>query len=105
MFKYGKLSEVVRKSDQVFVKVLNSARLGTIDENTEKLLKIRFIDQSDKTYSCDTLRLDVENSLTVLRNQTVLNHLLGQVHSIEKFNGKVPDGLRYPFPVIQVVQN
>lgn len=44
------MTEVVRKSAQAIGNVLNSARLGIVDENTEKLLKARFIDKSDKIY-------------------------------------------------------
>ena len=90
MFKYDELTEVVRKSDQVFVNLLNNVRFATVDENTGKLLKARLIDQSDKNYPHDALHMYVENAPTTLTNQTVLNNLPGEVYSI-KADDKISD--------------
>ena len=50
------MTEVVSQNDQTFVDILcKSVRLGTVDENTDKLLKARFIGQSDKNYPHDAL--------------------------------------------------
>ena len=48
-FKYAALAEAVRQN------VLSSVRFCTFDENTEKLLKARIIDQSNKNYPHDAL--------------------------------------------------
>lgn len=54
---------------------MNSIHLGTIDENTEKLLKAIFMDQSEKSYPHDPLHMYAENAPTLLRNQTALINL------------------------------
>ena len=97
-------TEVVRKSAQAIGNVLNSARRGIVDENTEKLLKARFINQSEKTYPHDASHMYAENFPPVVRNKTVLKNLSGQVYSIE-VSDKIPDDCRYPFFVIHVEQN
>ena len=40
--KNAKLTEIVTQIDQTFTTILNSARLRTVNENTEKLLKAQF---------------------------------------------------------------
>ena len=67
------MTEVARQNDQTFINVLNKVCLSTVSENIEKLLKARFINQSDKNYPHDALHMYAENAPTVLRNQTVLN--------------------------------
>ena len=103
LFKYVELTEHFRESDQTLVKVLKNIRFGTDDENI-KHFKARFIDQSDKIYPHDRLHIYAENASTVLRNQTFLNNLPGDVYSAEA-NGNIPDGCRYPSFVIQAVKN
>ena len=46
----------------------------------------------------------IANAPTVLRNQTALNNLPGQVCSIGA-NDKISGNCRYPFSVIQAAQN
>ena len=104
LLKYAELTEVVRQSDQIFVNVLNNTRLGAAHENTAKLLKARFIDQSEKNYPHDALHTYAEHEPTVLRNRTVINNLPGEVYSIEA-NDEIPNDCRYPFSMIQAAQN
>ena len=51
----------------------------------------RFIHESDEKYPTSALHMHAENEPTVLKNQTVLNDLPGEVCSIEAIN-KIPDG-------------
>ena len=99
LFKYAELTEFVRQSDQTFVNVLNSVHLRAVNENTEKPLKGRFIDQSEKYYPHDAIHMHAESAPTVLRNPTVLNSFPDEVYSIEA-NEKTPDDCRYLFSVI-----
>ena len=92
------MTEIVRQSDQTFFNVLNSVCLCTADENIE-LLKVRFIDQSEKSYPHDALHIYAEYASIVLRYQSVLNNVPGEVYSTES-NDKIPDDYKYPFSVI-----
>ena len=84
--------------------MLNNILPGTADENTEKLSKSRFRDESEKSHPYDELHMYPENARKVLRKQTVLNDLTGKIYSIEA-NKKIPDDFNYPSPLILAVQN
>ena len=47
-FNYAELIQVVRQSNQTFSKVLNNLHCGTINENTENILKSRFMGEFAK---------------------------------------------------------
>ena len=67
--KYTASTKIARQN------VLNSLRLGTFDKNTEKILKSRIMNQSEKIYPHGALHMYAENAPTLLRNQTVLSDL------------------------------
>ena len=48
LFKYVELTEVVRKNEELFNETLNKVRVGNIDDDVEKLLKIRFIRECEE---------------------------------------------------------
>ena len=104
LFKYAKLTEVVRQKDSVFINLLNSIPIGEVEEEVENLLRSRFIHESYEKYPNSVLHTHAENEPTMLKNQTVLNDLPGEVYSIEAAD-KIPDGCSYPLYMIQAAQN
>ena len=98
--KNAKLTEIVTQIDQTFTTILNSARLRTVNENTEKLLKAQFT----YIWQEDAWNIYAENTPIVLRNQTVVNVLPSAIYSTEA-SDKIQYDCRYPFSIIQVAQN
>ena len=104
LFKYAELTEVVRQNDKVFIDFLNKFRAGNIDANAEKLLKARFISESDENYPKDALHMYAENEPAMERNEAVLNDLPGELYTVEA-DDKVPDNCKYPLAMIEAAQN
>ena len=75
--------------------MLNKVRVGNIDDDDEKLLKARFIHESDENYPKDALHMYSENELTMKWNNAVLNDLPGDLYKIEAAD-KIPDNFKYP---------
>ena len=100
MFKYSELFEIVRQNNKLFIDLLNKVRDGNIDNGVEKLLKARFIHESDENYPIDTLHMYAENEPAMKRNKAVLNVLPEEVYTI-KANEKIPNNSKYPLTLIQ----
>lgn len=94
MFKYDELKQVIRQRNQISDNVVNIVRLGTDNKNIDKVLKARFIDQSEKNYPYYAYNMYAQNASTVLRNKTAINNLPSEVYSIEA-NKNVLDDCRY----------
>ena len=92
----------MKKNDELFVDLLNKVRVGNIDDDIEKLLKARFIHESDESYSKDALHLYAENETAIKRNDAVLNEC--KLYTIEA-DVKISDNCKYPFATIQAAQN
>ena len=75
--------------------MLNKFRVGNIDDDDEKLLKARFIHESDENYPKDALHMYSENEPAMKRNNAVLNDLPGDLYKIEAVD-KIPDNFKYP---------
>ena len=56
--------------------------------------------EADEKYPKSALHMHAKNETTVLKNQTVLNDLWGEVCSKEAID-KIPDGCSYPLHMIQ----
>ena len=75
--------------------MLNKFRVGNIDDDDEKLLKARFIHESDENYPKDALHMYSVNEPTMKWNNAVLNDLPGDLYKIEAAD-KIPDNFKYP---------
>ena len=84
--------------------MLNKVRVGNIDDDVERLLKTRFIRQSDENYPKDALHMYPENESAMKRNEAVLNYLPGELYTID-VNGKVPDNCKCTLTLVQAAQN
>ena len=61
LFQISELTEVVRQNDKLFPNLLNKVQVGNIDDDVEKLLKWKFIHESDENYQKDALHMYAEN--------------------------------------------
>ena len=104
LIKYAELTVVVRQNDKVFIDFLNKVRAGNIDDDAEKLLKARFISESDENYPKDALHMYAENEPAMERNEAVLNDLPGELYTVEA-DDKVPDNCKYPLAMTEAAQN
>ena len=69
LFKNAELTIFLKKkNNEIFVNALNNFCLTTVDENTEQILKIRFIDQFNRNFKDDALLMYAENAPTVLKS-------------------------------------
>ena len=104
LLKYTELIEVVRQNNKLLVDLLNKVWVGNIDDDVEKLLKARFIHESDENYSKIALHVYEESESAMKKNYAVLNDLPGKLYTIE-VNGKITDNCKYPLTTIQAPQN
>ena len=104
LFKYAELTEVVRQNDRLFIDLLNKVPAGKIDDDVEKLLKARFIHESDENYPKDALHMYAENEPAMKRNDVVLNDLPGELYTIDS-DDKIPDNCKYLLATIQAAQD
>ena len=49
-FRLAELDQVMRQDNEMFVNLLNKMRVGQIDQNTEHVIKSKFIDKDDTSY-------------------------------------------------------
>ena len=62
LFKIAELTVVMRQRvDQELITLLNNIRTGNITENSEKILKSKFIEKSDHSYCNEAFHIWAEN--------------------------------------------
>ena len=87
----------------MFVDLLNEVRIDNMGDDVEKLLKARFIYESDKDYWKVVLHIYTENEPAIKSNDVVLNGLPGEIYTIETHD-KMPDNCKYTLVTIQPAQ-
>ena len=73
--------------------LLNKVRVGNINADFEKLLKARFIYESDETYAKYALYMNAEKDPAMKRNDAALNDLSTKLYTIE-VDDKIPDNCK-----------
>ena len=72
MFQFAELIEVMRqRSDTKFIHLLNKIRVGNVDEDVQKHIRERFIEESDVNYSENSLHMYAKNYPTVKQNHKI----------------------------------
>ena len=104
LFKHAELTEVARQNDRLFIDLLNKVQVGKIDDDVEKLLKARFIHESDENYPKDALHMYAENEPAMKRNDVALNDVPGELYTIEA-DDKIPDNCKYTLTTIHAIQD
>ena len=70
MFQFAELTEVMRQRDNTkFINLLNKIQVGNVDEDVQKQIKERFIEESDINYPENALHMFAENYPTVKHNR------------------------------------
>ena len=78
--------------------------LVILTNDAEKLLKARFISESDENYPKGGLHMHAENEPAMERNEAVLNDLPGELYAVLA-DDKVPDNCKNSLTMIEAAQN
>ena len=81
-FRLAEFDQVMRQDDEILVNLLYKIRVGQIDQNTEHIIKSRFIDKDDTSYSGNILDTFAENAPVKRHNDNRLKHIPGKLITI-----------------------
>ena len=83
MFQFAELTEVMRqRGDTKFIHLLNKIQVGNVDEDVQKQIRERFIEESDTNYPENVLHMLAENYPTNKHNRKMLDKLPGKMYII-----------------------
>ena len=81
-FRLAEFDQVMRQDDEILINLLYKIRVGQIDQNTEHVIKSRFIDKDDTSYSGNILDTFAENAPVKRHNDNRLKHIPGKLITI-----------------------
>ena len=84
--------------------LLNKIRVGNVDEDIQKQIRERFIEESDTNYKENAWHMLAENYLTVKHNRKMLNKLPGKIYIINATD-QIHADYKYPQTLISLAQN
>ena len=80
MFQFPELTEVVRqKVDRKFIDLLNKIRVRNVDEDVQRQVRERFVEESDINYQKNALHMLAENYPAVKHNRKILGKLPSKI--------------------------
>ena len=101
MFQFAELTEVMRQRGAAkFIDFLNKIWVGNIDEDVQKQIRERFIEESYINYPENALLILAENYPTVRHN----HKLPGKTCIINAID-QIPAACKYPETLISLAQN
>ena len=71
-----------QRGDAKFIDLLNKIRVGNIDEDVQKQIRKRFLEESDINYPENALDMYAENYPTVKHNLKILDKFPGKTYTI-----------------------
>ena len=105
IFQFAELTEVMRqRGDTKFIHLLNKIQVGNVDEDVQKQIRERFIEESDTNYPENVLHVFAENYPTVKHNRKMLDKLPGKMYVINAID-QIPADCKYPETLISLAQN
>ena len=93
LFKIAELEEGMRqKEDSQLLNMLNKVRVGTLDSESENIIKSRFLSTDDPTFPKEAIHIFAENKPASCHNQGMLNQLNSPFYRIEALD-EIPNNL------------
>ena len=81
-FRLAEFDQVMRQDDEILINLLYKIRVGQIDQNTEDVIKSRFIDKDYTSYSGNILDTFAENAPVKRHNDNRLKLIPGKLITI-----------------------
>ena len=93
VFKMCELDEVMRqKGDSIFINLLNSVRIGSLNKDEEEILRSKFICKGALNYPIDALHIFAENNPARQHNLMMLENINQPLFNIKAID-QIPRGV------------